>query len=229
MLIAIHQPQYLPWSGYFEKIDRSDVFGILDDVQFKKNEWQNRNRIKCADGWQWITVPVLHRFPQRICDVQINNQVDWRRKHLQALEVNYSRAPFFRDFYPFFQDLYKAEWTVLADLNRKIIEFFMDAFGLKREVLYASRMKLREEPTERLIDMCRAAGADAYLAGEGSRNYLDLRLFEEVKIRVEFQAFHPPLYPQLHGSFEPALSAVDLLFNCGPQSLALLQKGRNQE
>ena len=101
MIVTIHQPQYLPWVGYFDKIDRADVFVLLDNVQYKKNEWQNRNRIKTAQGWQWITVPVLHRHTEKITEVKINNTVDWPKKHLHALKYHYAKTPFSREFMGF--------------------------------------------------------------------------------------------------------------------------------
>lgn len=226
MLAAIHQPQYLPWVGYFDKVDQADVFVFLDNVQFKKNEWQNRNKIKTAQGWQWITVPVLHHHPQKIRDVQINHRQDWRRKHLRALEINYHPAPFFKDYIPFFRNLYKKEWTALAVLNRTVTEFLLEALGIRKPILLASRMTLRDDPTDRLIDICKTVGADTYLTGMGGQNYLDLSRFEEANIKVVFQAFRPPVYPQLYGPFEPALSVVDLLFNGGPKSLAMIRQGR---
>lgn len=226
MQAAIHQPQYLPYLGYFDKIDQADLFVILDNVQFKKNEWQNRNKIKSAQGWQWITVPVFHHYPEKICEVRINNTVDWRRKHLRTLEINYHPAPFFGDYFSFFQDLYKKEWPALAELNRTIIEFLMEALGIKRPVCLASRLTNREEPTERLTDICKAVGADTYLAGVGGRQYMDLDRFKKANIKVIFQVFQHPVYPQLHGPFEPALSVIDLLFNCGPNSLAIIRQGR---
>ncbi len=97
MIVSVHQPQYLPWLGYFDKIERSDIFVFLDNVQFKKNEWQNRNKIKTSEGWQWLSVPVIHKFMQKISEVKINNTVWWGKKHLNALVTNYSKAPFFKD------------------------------------------------------------------------------------------------------------------------------------
>ncbi|MGH7275141.1 MAG: WbqC family protein [Nitrospiria bacterium] len=227
MRVAIHQPQYLPWLGYFDKVDQVDLFVMLDNVQFKKNEWQNRNRIKTAQGWQWMTVPVFHQYPEKIGDIRINNQVDWKRKHLHAVQTNYNRSPYFRDYYPFFEDLYKKEWPALSVLNCNIIEYLMGILGIKRKILLSSQMKLRDGPTERLIDICRAVGADTYLTGKGGENYLDLDRFEEANINVELQSFEHPVYPQLYGPFEPALSVIDLLFNCGPQSLDILRQGRS--
>jgi hypothetical protein len=102
LIVAVHQPQYLPWLGYFDKMRRADVFCYLNDVQYKKNEWQNRNRIKTAQNWQWLTVPVRYHFPEKINEVHINNGVDWTRKHLQALITNYRRAPYYKAYISIF-------------------------------------------------------------------------------------------------------------------------------
>ena len=110
MIVAIHQPQYLPWLGYFDKIRRADAFCFLDNVQYKKNDWQNRNRLKTAQGWQWLTVPVHYRYPQKISEVTINNAAKWKNKHLQALISNYSRAPFFKEISDIFEKAYSEHW-----------------------------------------------------------------------------------------------------------------------
>jgi len=122
MIAGIHQPQYLPWLGYFDKIARSDIFILLDDVQFKKNDWQNRNKIHTPQGWQWLTVPVIHNFGQTIVETKIKNVSNWRQAHYKALVLNYSRAPFFNDYKDFFETLYEREWEYLADLNIYILE-----------------------------------------------------------------------------------------------------------
>jgi len=154
VIISIHQPQYLPWLGYFDKIDRSDTFVFLDNVQFKKNEWQNRNKIKTAEGWQWLTVPVLHNFGQMIHEVKINNTVQWKRKHLGALFTNYSKTPFLSDYFEFFKSTFAAEWEFLADFNIHVIMFITEALGLSgKQFVKASELKLRKGNTERLIDI----------------------------------------------------------------------------
>jgi len=230
MRVAIHQPHYLPWLGYFDKMDQVDSFVLLDTVQFKKNEWQNRNRIKTATGWQYLTVPVLHRFPQRICEVRINNAVPWSRKHLQALISNYNGTPFFDLYIPFFQEVYRREWTLLLDLNLTVLAYLVEALGIRTKLVLASSLPLpeREGTTERLIAICQALGAETYLSGLGGKGYLDLERFEEAGIRVLFQAFQCPRYPQRFGSFEPNLSIVDLLFNCSEESLQILRQGRQE-
>jgi hypothetical protein len=230
MKVAIHQPQYLPWLGYFDKIDQADCFVLLDDVQFKKNEWQNRNKIKTAAGWQWLTVPVLHRFPQRICEVRINRTDPWSRKHLQALTSNYSSAPFFDLHRPFFEEIYGREWTLLVDLNVVAITYLAETLGIRTKLVMASSLPVPAEleATDRLISICQAVGANTYLSGVGGREYLDLAPFEEAGIGVLFQAFQTRPYPQRFGAFVADLSIVDLLFNCNDQSLQIIRQGREE-
>lgn len=219
MIVTAHQPQYLPWAGYFDKMLRADVFCYLDNVQFKKNEWQNRNRIKTAQGWQWLTVPVSYRFPQRIDAVRINPASDWRKKHLQSLISNYSKAPFFKEHLPFLEVAYSRNWEFISDLNIFMIEYIRRALGLaEKPKVLASDLKLSEDPNGRLIDICTALGADTYLAGRGADGYMDLDRFKAAGIRVIVQNFRYPSYLQRFERFIPDLSIVDLLFNCGSDS-----------
>ena len=220
MIIAIHQPQYLPWLGYFDKFEKADIFCYLDNVQFKKNEWQNRNRIKSAQGWQWITVPVQYRFPQIINTVEINNAVDWKRKHLQAIITNYSKAPFFKEYIGLFEETYSKEWEYLSQLNVYLIEKIREILALNRtQTVLASDLNLSEDPTDRLIDICNTLGGDTYLSGKDGAKYMELERFNERGIKVIFQDFTHPVYSQLFGEFQSNLSIVDLLFNCGPESM----------
>ena len=227
MLIAIHQPQYLPWLGYLDKIDKADVFVILDNVQFKKNEWQNRNRIKTAQGCQWITVPVLYRFPEKINEVMVNNKASWSRKHLQALITNYSKSPYFDNYKSFFEDIFSRNWDRLVDINIEIIKFLISALGLNTKLVMASDLQLREGQTERLIDICKMLNGDKYLAGKDGSSYMNLELFDKEGIETIFQEFKHPVYDQLFGDFEPCMSAIDLLFNCGNNSLEILRGQTN--
>ena len=226
MIVSIHQPQYLPWLGYFSKIDRSDTFIFLDNVQFKKNEWQNRNRIRTAEGWQWITVPVLHKFLQKISEVEINNTVQWNKKHLNALITNYSKAPFFKEYIGFFEQAYAQDWKYLVDINIHIIQNLVKLMGIpNKKLILASKFESREGPNERLVDLCGQVGGDIYLSGKDGAQYMDLDIFEKEGIKIIFQDYKHPQYPQLFGSFEPYISILDLLFNCGPESLSILRKG----
>lgn len=226
MIVSIHQPQYLPWLGYFDKIERSDVFVFLDNVQFKKNEWQNRNKIKTSEGWQWLSVPVIHSFTQKILEVEINNTVQWGRKHLNALVTHYSKAPFYKNYIDFFEQTYTREWTYLVDINIHVIKYIVKALGLSdKKLVLASDLESREGSSERLIDICKQLGGDVYLSGKDGAKYMDLDIFKEEGIQVIFQDYKHPRYDQLYGDFEPFLSVIDLLFNCGPDSLSILKKG----
>jgi len=227
MIVAIHQPQYLPWLGYFDKMQQADVFCYLDNVQYKKNEWQNRNRIKTAGGWQWLTVPVSYRFPQKINEVKINHAAKWAHKHLQALLTNYSKAPFYKEYIDRFENAYTKKYEKLSDLNIHLIEMLRDILGLSQKAtLIASQLSTSTDPTRRLIELCRAAGGDTYLAGRDGARYMDLDLFADSGIKVVFQDFNHPAYPQLFGNFESHLSVVDLLFNCGPESMEIIRAQR---
>jgi len=228
MRIAIHQPQYLPWLGYLDKLDQSDVFVLLDTVQFKKNEWQNRNRIRTAQGWQYLTVPVLHEFPQRMDRVRINNQIDWRRKHMQALETHYVKAPYYQRYGPAFRELYARDWECLAPLNEAVLSVLNDAFGISTRMVRASQYEAREEQTGRLVDLCKAVGGDRYLAGAGGRDYMDVAQFEAAGIAVEFQEFIHPEHEQVYRPFIAGMSAVDLLFNCGGEGFRAVREARSR-
>ena len=225
MIVAVHQPQYLPWLGYFHKMMQADVFCYLDNVQYKKNEWQNRNRIKTAQDWQWLTVPVCFRFPQKINEVEINSGQPWVKKHLQAFVTNYSKAPYFEDYFATFEEGFRREWMWLFELNIFLIEHLRELLGLQqKQTILASELPLSNDPTGRLVDICKSVGADTYLAGQDGANYMDLKQFEKNTIIVVFQKFQHPVYPQLFNGFQSHLSVVDLLFNCGPESGEIIQK-----
>ncbi len=224
-VVAIHQPQYLPWLGYFDKLDRCDVFCLLDTVQYKKNEFQNRNRIKTADGWQWLTVPVTYSFPQRINEVGVNQTVDWQRKHLQALKTNYSKAPFFDTCYASFEEFYQKSYEMIVDVNVASIDLLAQLLGLERKLVLASSLPVEtEDPTLRLVEICKNFGGDFYLSGRDGAKYLDVDMFADHQIHVLFQNFKHPQYPQCYAPFEPNMSVVDLLFNCGQESLAIIRE-----
>ncbi len=226
MRVTIHQPQFMPWLGYLDKIDQADVFVVLDTVQYKKNEWQNRNRIRTAQGWQWLTVPVHYTFGQRIHEVRIDETSDWRARHLRALALSYGKAPCHGRYAEGLQRLYRESSDHLATLNLATIRWLLDCVGITTPLRLASEMTLREEPTDRLIDICRAVGATRYLAGAGAQAYVDVGRFEASGIELEIQEFHSPTYPQCYAPFLPGLSAVDLLLNCGDHALTRLRESR---
>ncbi len=226
MRVTIHQPQFLPWLGYLDKIDQTDLFIMLETVQFKKNEWQNRNRIRTSKGWQWLTVPVLHHFGQRIDEVLINPASEWKAQHLRALEMHYARAPYRNHYLSQLRELYSRPWTKLSDLNKAVVQWLLKAYGITTPIQHASDHQSRDEPTDRLIDLCRAVGATEYLAGPGAEHYMDTPRFEASGIRLELQAFKHPIYRQMYEPFEPNLSALDLLLIQGGNALTTLRRMR---
>jgi len=230
MIVSIHQPHYLPWAGYFDKIDAADCFVLLDTVQFEKNGWQNRNKIKTSQGWMWLTVPVCHDFGSKIAETAIDNRKKWSRKHMQALVTNYSRAPYFEDYSGYFRSLFDGTWERLAELNAEIIGHICRKIGITTEIVTASSLgEFPEEPNERLAGIVSEVGGDVYLAGVGSKAYLRRELFSGKGIEVVFQDYEPREYPQMFGDFIPGLSVVDVLFNVGEGTLDVIRKGRRTE
>jgi hypothetical protein len=225
MRIGILQPGYLPWLGFFEQMHRSDVFVIYDDVQYDKDGWRNRNRIKTANGIQWLTVPILMKFEQHplINDVMIDNTVDWRKKHLLSIRQSYSKAAFFKKYVRIFDDAYLRNWDRLVDIDMYFISKLAESLGINtRKIVRSSSLNITGARIEKLIKICRHFGADIFYEGASGRNYLDPEIFLTHGIKVEFQNYIHPTYNQLRGDFVPYLSVVDMLFNCGDKSLSIL-------
>ncbi len=223
--VCVLQPSYLPWLGYFDQIARSDVFVFYDDVQFDKNGWRNRNRIKSANGVQWLTVPVLHKGlgPQAINRVQISNKSQWSEKHLRTIAQSYAGAAYRDEVCELLLGYLTQPWTLLADLDIALIEGICGYLGLKRRFVRSSSLGIEGERSERLIRICDRFGAKSYLSGDAARAYLDVDLFSAEGITVEWQGYSHPEYPQLHGSFVSHLSIVDLLMNSGSNSLSVIR------
>lgn len=230
MKVAIHQPHYLPWAGYLDKVDRADAFVLLDTVAFSKGDWQNRNRFKTAQGWQWVTVPVLHESGQLIEEVRIDpRQHSWARSHRQALRTNYGATPWYEWTAEGLEAIWQQEWELLAPLGRATLEWFMERMGLTPPLHWAHAMDpAPDHPDERLIYLCRQLGADTYLAGPEGPEYMEMDRWEAAGIEVEVQDFTHPEYDQPFGDFLPGMSAVDLLCNCGPRSLDLLREANGR-
>jgi len=228
MIVTIHQPQYLPWLGYFDKADRAEIFILLDDVQFKKNEWQNRNKIRTSQGWQWLTVPVLHDFGQKINEVQINNEIDWKKSHFKALQLNYGKAPFYRQYIGEFESIYKKDWEFLADVNIYFIERILEFLGMKTKIVLSSQFKVTEDATQRLVELCKQYKATTYISGKDGQKYMDDKLFKENNIQIVTQDYQHPVYAQQWNNeseegFLSHMSIVDVLFNHGPDSLNIIR------
>lgn len=215
--VAIHQPNYLPYLGYFDKIDRADVFVLLDSVTYTHNDWRNRNRIKTPQGERWLTVPVVRKGALKtlIRDARINGS-GWRRKHWMTLEQSYSRSPHFAKYRGFFERVYETEWKLLGAFDEFLVRKMCGFLGIEATIVRASSLGgIVGAKTDLLVSICKTLGADRYISGVGAERYMDRGKFEEAGIEVVLQDFECPVYDQMHGGFVPDLSAVDYLFNCG--------------
>jgi WbqC-like protein family len=229
--IAIAQPTYLPWLGYFDLLDQVDKFVLLDTVQFEKQSWQQRNRIKTPTGLMWLTVPVVFRgrLGQSIVDVEIREPDFWRN-HLRAVELNYRRAPFFDDYNPAFCELLRtaSSGLRLADLTIGLLRWLAEAIGISTPIVRSSELAVDGKRTQLLAEVCSLLGATTYVSPLGSADYLlnELPILTGRSINVVFQHYEHPEYRQLFPPFEAHASVLDLLFNEGGNSLATLRKGR---
>jgi hypothetical protein len=222
--VVILQPGYLPWLGFFDQMYQSDIFVIYDDVQFDKDGWRNRNRIKTAQGEQWLTVPVLTKGLDKplINEILVNNAAKWQKKHLTSIRQSYSKAPFFAQYIDGFEEILTKEWKYLVDLDMAFIYRLAGWLGLERDIRFSSDMGIPGQSSERLVAMCAQLGAERFFEGAAGQDYLDVSLFKAQGIQVEYQDYQHPVYAQLHGEFIPYLSVIDLLFNHGPDSLNIL-------
>jgi hypothetical protein len=231
-IAAIHQPQYFPYLGFFDKVARADVLVVMDTVQFQRRGVQHRNRIKTKDGWQWLTVPVLKpgernedgRSEQASSDVRIDWTDDWSSRHLRALRTNYARAPYLKTYEDHVAALLGAAGERLMELDMATTSWAMGELGIRTQVRYLSELELGGGGSELLIEACKAVGANTYLSGSGGRRYMDLSKFEQSGIEVVWQEFASPEYRQLFPEvgFVADLSILDVLLCCGPETRQLL-------
>ena len=214
MLVAIHQPHYLPWLGYLHRMVQADLFIVLDHVQFERGNYQNRTMVRVNGAPHWLTVPVVQRSQkERIVEKTIDNSQPWAATHFETLRRAYGGAATAA-----LKSIYETPWERLVDLNAALLELLREAFAIRTPLVNSSELDVAGAKSELVLNLCKAVGADALLVGlGGSRTYLDRAAFAEAGIALAFQQFNHPVYPQ-HGTapFSAGLSAVDLLFNCGP-------------
>lgn len=230
MKIAINQPTYLPWLGYFDLIDQVDLFVALDNVQFSRQSWQQRNRVKTPAGLQWLTVPVQFRgrSGQLVKDVEIRDPA-FCRSHIRAIELAYGRAEFFDDHFVSIQQILERRSSgLLVDLNLDLITWMMRVLQISTPVVRAFALGVNGHRTELLAEICTALGATEYVSPLGSATYLlaEQEILRNRGVEISFQRFVHPEYSQLFGPFTPFASAIDLIFNHGASSLAILRSGR---
>ncbi len=225
--IACHQPNFMPWPGFFYKAIKADVLVLLDHVQFPLGtSWVSRNRLKNKGGVFWLTVPVWKkgRGIQSINEIEICNEKDWQRKHYLSLVHAYKNAPYFYEHLGFFKEIFNKKWKRLLDLNLVILKYLLNNLGIKGDIILSSSLKINAKGQELLIKICKRLSANCYVSLSTSKKYIDKDIFEMENIDVRFYPFKSIVYPQLWGDFIPNLSSIDLLLNCGNKALAIIEK-----
>ena len=218
MNISIHQPQYLPWLPLLLKIEQSDLFIFLDNVDFQKNGLQNRNQIKSSQGLIWLTVPIYQKLGQKIIDVKIVSDKIWRKKHWQTIQVCYRKAPYFKFYKEALEAIYVYEWSSLCNLNIETMKMLMKFMDIKTPTIRSSQMKATGQASDLIHNLCLEVGATQYISGIGGKEYLNPSTFYNSGIDLVYKSYSlPKEYPQLfnQSGFFNSLSVIDIILNCG--------------
>jgi hypothetical protein len=230
VIVSINQPAYLPWLGYFHRIAASDLHVVLDHVQFEKNSFVNRNKMRTAKGWTWLTVPVKtkgHFGDLSIEKLEIDSRRNWRGKHLATLEQTYARAPYMAEYSGFLEDVLSREWDHLVELCRYMTGFFLEALKIETPLVESSTLPVDTGKSKMVLDLCREMKATTYLSGAMGKDYLDEDMFKEAGIKVVYQDYRHPVYTQCQpGEIIPFMGILDLLLNHGPESRDILMGGQ---
>lgn len=213
--------------GFFKKIQSSDLFVFLDDVQYEKNWVQNRNKIRTSDGSMWLTVPVNASIGSLLKDVKIENTTNWRTKHKKSIQINYSKTSYFKDFWPSLEKIYEKNYDLLIDVDMEIIKLLMKELQIKTKTIFSSELEISDKGSDRILNICKKLEADVYLSGIKGSDYLNLKNFEQNSIEVQFQNFQHPVYDQYYKPFLPNMSSIDLIFNEGKNAPKILQNAKN--
>ena len=226
MIVTIHQPNYFPYPGFFQKVLLSDIYVVLDRAQFEF-DITNRNKIITPEGsWSRISVPIKkdHKFFE-VRDVEINNDQPWAEKNWDLICKSYDNSPFFDLYKATLNSVFKKNWNLIFDLNFYTLKKVLEWLNIKTKIIFDSELDVTGKSSEHLLNICKKLGATKYLSGPGGRDYLNEKIFEQNKIKVEYQKFDPIIYQQKHAkSFVPNLSILDLLFNMGSDSKKLIIK-----
>jgi hypothetical protein len=235
MLVAIHQPCFFPWLGYLDRMAEADLFVILDHVQFERRNYQNRTMVRLEDEARWLTVPVVQLSQkEKIIDKMVDNPADttgtrwWGPNSFATLKYAYRKAPFFELYAKELQEIFHARWEKLLDLDMATLEFLRSKLEITTPLVRSSTLGPDGQRSELLLDICQKVGASAFLGGlGGSRTYLNKDAFDAAGMGVQWQEFKHPIYPQQGGGeFIKGLSALDVLFNCGPRAAQILRSVR---
>ena len=227
--VAIMQPTYLPWLGYFDMMDQSDVFVLLDSVQFDKRSWQQRNRVKTPNGELFLTVPVFSKgkYIQKIGEVEIDTGSGFQEKHIKTIEHSYAKAPYFAEYAEGLATILNKKHRYLVELTAEFIAWLKEILGIQSELVFSSSSATQGSKVELLVSICQQLGADRYISPPGSKTYIEANnLFAAHDIELCYHDYQHPTYRQLFGSFVSHLSVLDLLFNQGEQSMPIIRSGR---
>jgi len=227
MIVAIHQPNYLPWLGYFHKMALSDIFVLLDDVQFPRNKgFCSRVKIKIANGPYWLSIPVkAKKALKKINEIEIVTEVNWNWTHWKTIEFSYKKAPYFSKYADLFKNIYFKKWQKLIDINFAFIKLIKDILNIKAEIIFSSEIsKPCLRGSKNIFSILKALKADTYISGVGigAKRYIRADEFKKNNIMLIYQKFKHPIYPQMFGDFIQGMSIIDLLFNCGEKSVEYL-------
>ena len=224
MKVAAIQSSFIPWRGYFDFIASVDTFVFLDDVQYSKNGWRNRNRIKTSYGSKWITVPVRHRsLTQLISETEIDDRNDWRESHIRLWSESYGIAPFINEVFKLLGDMEREKVKTISALNMALTKNIVDYLQIDTRMILSSELKLFGTKTDRLIDLLKKLNATTYLSGPSADAYLDKNAFLKSGIRLKYKSYDYDPYPQLWGEFEGEVTILDLIANCGQESVKYLR------
>ena len=215
MIVSIHQPDYIPYLGYFYKIYQSDIFVFLDDCQFSSDNWHHWNRIKTSQGECRLKIPTTYKLGDKIKDVQTKDYLKWKEKHLKTIEMNYKKTKYFNEIFPMFKELLMAKYDNLADMNIEINTYFAMRFGMAPRFLRTSKMDIKTVRAERVIDICKKCKGAKYISGLGAKAYQVEGDFIKEGITLQYTDFKSFKYPQAWKDFVPNLSVLDYIFNCG--------------
>jgi hypothetical protein len=226
VILSAHQPAYLPWLGYFEKIARCDVFIYLDSVQFEKGSFTNRNKIKTANGPIMLTIPLKLQGYKDFCvgEIQVDNSQNWREKHLKSIYLSYKKAPNFDERYSKLEKLYSQKNELLGEICFSQLLFWLNELGINKKIIRSSTLDIESKKSDLILDLCKKFKANHYLSGALGRDYLKETEFAESNIEVEYQDFKHPIYKQLHGPFEPYMGIVDFWMNSEGSGLIFEKK-----
>ncbi|MDA9232868.1 WbqC family protein [Candidatus Pelagibacter sp.] len=216
IITSIHQPDFFPYFGYFNKINKSDVYIVMDNVQLSKSGWTHRDKIKTSKEVSWITIPIKNiKKKQLIKDCLIDHDINWKKKHINMISESYKNSKFINEGIEIINDLYKLNTNYLFEFNFNIINKLFEIFKINVDIKLLSQLNVDGDKSELLIKILKKINSNLYLSGDGAKNFIDIDLFKNNNIEIIFNDFKHPIYEQIHGNFVKDLSILDIILNCG--------------